>query len=68
MAKKQTVHTIHDFLFFMLLLGFVSFIIMSELRFKISQLALPFQYWKQLMMTSDKATSEYFYDLLNGKS
>jgi hypothetical protein len=68
MDKKQTVHSLHDFLFFVLLLGFVSFIVMSELRFKISQLTLPFQYWKQLMVTADPVTKEYFYHVLNGKS
>ena len=67
MAKKQTVHSLHDLLFFVLLLGFVSFIVMSELRFKISQLILPFQYWKQLMVTNDFMTREYFYYVLNGK-
>jgi hypothetical protein len=68
MDKKQTVHSLHDFLFFVLLLGFVCFVIMSELRFNISQLGLPFQYWKQLMVTADPVTKEYFYYVLNGKS
>jgi hypothetical protein len=68
MANRKTVHSLHNFAFFVLLLGFVSFIAMSELRFRFSQLGLPFQYWKQLMVINDSVTREYFYYVLNGKS
>lgn len=68
MAKKQTVHQFHDYLFFVLLLGFIAFCIMSELRSKISKIWLPFQYWGQLMNSYDPVTREYFYSLINGKS
>jgi hypothetical protein len=68
MDKKQTDHSLHDCLFFVLLFGFVALCTMSELRYQISRLWLPFQYWGQLMYSYDPITREYFYSLINGKS
>jgi hypothetical protein len=68
MANKKTVHSLHDFLFFLLLLGFVAFIVVSELRFKVNKMFLPFNYWKQLIQTNDPTIKEYFYYVLNGNS
>jgi hypothetical protein len=68
MTKKETVHSFNDWLFFVLLLGFIGFCVMSELSFNISRVWLSFQYWSQLMNSYDPATREYFYYLINGKS
>lgn len=68
MANKKTVHSLHDFLFFLLLLGFVAFIVVSELEFKVNKMFLPFNYWKQLIQTNDPTIKEYFYYVLNGNS
>ena len=68
MARKTSVHSLYDVLFFVLLLGVITFIVMSELRYQITRALAPFQFWCQLMYTNDEATKEYFYYLLNGNS
>jgi len=68
MDRKQTDHSLHDYLFFVLLLGFVALCFMSELRYQLSRLWLSFQYWGQLMKSYDPVTRDYFYLLINGKS
>lgn len=68
MDNKKTVHSKRDFLFFLLLLGFIEFIFMSELQHYLRRLSMPFVYWRQLMTSNDLSTKDYFYYLLNGKS
>ncbi len=68
MTNKKTVHSWSDWLFFVLLLFCIVFIVMSELKVRISQVFLPFQYWKQVMLSDDRVIRDYFYYLLNGES
>jgi hypothetical protein len=64
--EKKTVHSQRDYLFLVLLFGFIGFILMSQISSFFSNITLPVKYWAQLMRLNDLATKDYFYYLLNG--